>query len=44
VSDGDTDLLESVERLLCLLDCPHHVSVFGPMAEREMLWCLQRIS
>jgi hypothetical protein len=37
VSDADTDLLESIVRLLRLLDCPRDLPVLGPMAEREML-------
>jgi hypothetical protein len=40
VSDVDNDLLESIVRFLRLLDCPRDLPVFGPMAEREVLWRL----
>jgi hypothetical protein len=38
MGDTDTDLVESLARFLCLLDCPRHLPVRRPMAEREMLW------
>src|SRR3981189_3089557 len=38
VSDADTDLLESIARLVRLLDCHRNLSVFGLSSEREVLW------
>jgi AraC-like DNA-binding protein len=40
VSDAPVELLESVVRLLRLLDRPRDAAVLGPMLEREILWRL----
>ncbi|WP_375451448.1 AraC family transcriptional regulator N-terminal domain-containing protein [uncultured Devosia sp.] len=40
VSDLSGDLLDSVVRLLRLLDCPSDMPVLGPAIEREILWRL----
>ncbi len=40
VSDAPTELLESVVRVLRLLDRPRDAAVLGPMLEREILWRL----
>jgi AraC-like DNA-binding protein len=40
VSDAPTELLESVVRLVRLLDHPRDLPVLGPMLEKEILWRL----
>jgi AraC-like DNA-binding protein len=40
VSDATPELLDSVVRMLRLLDRPHDAAVLGPMLEREILWRL----
>jgi AraC-like DNA-binding protein len=40
VSDAPVELLESVVRMLRLLDSPRDAPVLGPMLEREILWRL----
>ena len=40
VSDAPPELLESVVRMLRLLDRPRDAAVLGPMLEREILWWL----
>jgi AraC-like DNA-binding protein len=40
VSDAPVELLESVVRMLRLLDRPRDAAVLGPMLEREILWWL----
>lgn len=40
VSDAPAELLESVVRMLRLLDRPRDAAVLGPMLEREILWWL----
>ena len=40
VSDAPRELLESVVRMLRLLDRPRDAAVLGPMLEREILWWL----
>lgn len=40
VSDAPAELLESMVRMLRLLDHPRDAAVLGPMLEREILWRL----
>jgi len=40
VSDAPRELLESVVRMLRLVDRPRDAAVLGPMLEREILWWL----
>jgi AraC-like DNA-binding protein len=40
VSRMDDDLIDSVGRLVCLLERPHDVAVMAPMIRREILWRL----
>lgn len=40
VSDAPPELLESVVRLMRLLDRPDEIAVLGPLIEREILWRL----
>ncbi len=40
VSDAPVELIESVVRMLRLLDRPRDAAVLGPMLEREILWWL----
>jgi AraC-like DNA-binding protein len=40
VSDAPVELLDSVVRMLRLLERPRDVAVLGPMLEREILWRL----